>query len=226
MRTLQGIDTDLHGTPAFLQSLSVDPDHEKHIDPDLENKCIQTNISGMRQRLPLHFIAVLFRSWLKYSLSVYNNLCACLLQQPDSSAERIKELAEVSSIAPRTTPSIPSLIVLNVTLALRFMLWVVSCISWRVISPRYITVVFRLSSSWTRTTRRLGTGAARLASNWRTLTKPRKVSWELKKCPEERTKMWPSGSNSVTWSWRNLRTRRSGCTRKCSRAKKWLKVNW
>ena len=62
MRTLQGIDTDLHGTPAFLQSLSVDPDHEKHIDPDLENKCIQTNISGMRQRLPLHFIAVLFRS--------------------------------------------------------------------------------------------------------------------------------------------------------------------
>ena len=99
-----------------------------------------------------------------------------------------------------TTPSIPSLIVLNVTLALRFMLWVVSCISWRVISPRYITVVFRLSSSWTRTTRRLGTGAARLASNWRTLTKPRKVSWELKKCREERTKMWRSGSNSATWS--------------------------
>ena len=64
MRTLQGIDTDLHGTPAFLQSLSVDPDHEKHIDPDLENKCIQTNISGMRQRLPLHFIAILCISFM------------------------------------------------------------------------------------------------------------------------------------------------------------------
>ena len=44
----------------------------------------------------LHLNAWLFRAWLKYSLSVYNNLCACLLQQPDSSAERIKELAEVS----------------------------------------------------------------------------------------------------------------------------------
>ena len=27
--------------------------------------------------------------------TVYNNLCACLLKQPESSAERIKELAEV-----------------------------------------------------------------------------------------------------------------------------------
>ena len=57
MRTLQGIDTDLHGTPAFLQSLSVDPEHDKHIDPDLENKCIQTNISGMRTSLTPHFNA-------------------------------------------------------------------------------------------------------------------------------------------------------------------------
>ena len=32
-------------------------------------------------------------------LSVYNNLCACLLQQPDSSAERVKELAEVGMVA-------------------------------------------------------------------------------------------------------------------------------
>ena len=42
----QGIDTDLHGTPAFLQAASVDPDHQKHIEADLEEKCIQTNISG------------------------------------------------------------------------------------------------------------------------------------------------------------------------------------
>ena len=68
---MQGIDTDLHGTPAFLQSLSVDPEHKNHIDPDLEQKCIQTNIS------------------------VYNNLCMCLLQQPDSNPDRIKQLAEV-----------------------------------------------------------------------------------------------------------------------------------
>jgi len=68
---MKGIDNDLHGTPAFLQSASVDPNHAKHINKDVEQKCIETNIS------------------------VYNNLCACLLQQPDSSAERIKELAEV-----------------------------------------------------------------------------------------------------------------------------------
>ena len=68
---LKGIDTDLHGTPAFLQAASVDLNHEKHIDKDTENKCIQTNIS------------------------VYNNLCACLLAQPDASSERIKELAEI-----------------------------------------------------------------------------------------------------------------------------------
>ena len=68
---MKGIDNDLHGTPAFLQSASVDPNHEKHIDPALEQRCIQLNIS------------------------IYNNLCACLLQQKDSKAERIKELAEV-----------------------------------------------------------------------------------------------------------------------------------
>ena len=124
-----------------------------------------------------------------------------------------------------TTSIIPSLFIPhNVT---HYMLYVWAASTWRVISPLcYIIVVFRLSSSWTRTTRRLGTGAARPVSNWRTLTKPRKVSWKLKKCPEVKIKMWRSGSVSVTWSWRNLRTRRSGCTRKCSRAKKWLKVNW
>ena len=42
----QGIDTDLHGTPAFLQGASVDPNHDKHIDKETEDKCIQTNISG------------------------------------------------------------------------------------------------------------------------------------------------------------------------------------
>ena len=26
--------------------MSVDPDHKKHIDPELEQKCIDTNISG------------------------------------------------------------------------------------------------------------------------------------------------------------------------------------
>ena len=68
---MKGIDNDLHGTPAFLQTASVDPNHSKHIKEEVEKKCIETNIS------------------------VYNNLCACLLQQPDSNAERIKELAEV-----------------------------------------------------------------------------------------------------------------------------------
>jgi len=68
---MKAIDNDLHGTPAFLQSASVDPNHAKHIKKEVEQQCIQTNIS------------------------VYNNLCACLLQQPESSAERIKELAEV-----------------------------------------------------------------------------------------------------------------------------------
>ena len=49
----------------------MDPGHDKHISPELEQKCIALNIS------------------------IYNNLCACLLQQKDSKAERIKELAEV-----------------------------------------------------------------------------------------------------------------------------------
>ena len=31
------------------------------------------------------------------SFQVYNNLCACLLQQPDASSERIKQLAEVNT---------------------------------------------------------------------------------------------------------------------------------
>ena len=32
---------------------------------------------------------------MKWNVSVYNNLCACLLQQEDSRPERIRELAEV-----------------------------------------------------------------------------------------------------------------------------------
>ncbi len=32
--------------------------------------------------------------------SVHNNLCACLLQDPESNPERIKHLAEVSLIMP------------------------------------------------------------------------------------------------------------------------------
>jgi hypothetical protein len=68
---MKGIDTDLHGTPAFLQAASVDPNHEKHIKKETEQRCIEINIS------------------------VYNNLAACLLQQEDSSPDRIKELAEV-----------------------------------------------------------------------------------------------------------------------------------
>ena len=68
---VQGIDNDLHGTPAFLQVASVDPNHKKHIDPEVEKRCIELNIS------------------------IYNNLAACLLQIADSKAERIKEVTEV-----------------------------------------------------------------------------------------------------------------------------------
>merc|ERR1719500_1931542 len=68
---MKGIDNDLHGTPAFLQTASVDPNHKKHIEPAVEQRCIALNIS------------------------VYNNLAACLLQQKDSKAERIKEVTEV-----------------------------------------------------------------------------------------------------------------------------------
>ena len=44
--TLQAIDNDLHGTPAFLQTASVDPNNVKHIKKEVEQQCIQTNISG------------------------------------------------------------------------------------------------------------------------------------------------------------------------------------
>merc|ERR1719382_128150 len=54
-----------------LQTASVDPNHKKHIEPAVEQRCIALNIS------------------------VYNNLAACLLQQKDSKAERIKEVTEV-----------------------------------------------------------------------------------------------------------------------------------
>lgn len=52
---LKGIDNDLHGTPAFLQTSSVDPNSEKKITEEMEKECIKTNIS------------------------VYNNLAACIL---------------------------------------------------------------------------------------------------------------------------------------------------
>jgi len=55
---MKGIDNDLHGTPAFMQtSSSVDPNSQKKISPDLERECIKANIS------------------------IYNNLAACLLAQ-------------------------------------------------------------------------------------------------------------------------------------------------
>jgi hypothetical protein len=44
---LQGIDTDLHGTPAFLQFASVDPNHVNHVNPETEQRCIQMNITSM-----------------------------------------------------------------------------------------------------------------------------------------------------------------------------------
>jgi len=52
---LKGIDNDLHGTPAFLQVASVDPNSDKKITPELEKECIKANIS------------------------VYNNLAVCIL---------------------------------------------------------------------------------------------------------------------------------------------------
>ena len=42
---LKGIDNDLHGTPEFLKTSSVNPDSEKKIDDELEDKCIEANIS-------------------------------------------------------------------------------------------------------------------------------------------------------------------------------------
>ena len=35
---VQGIDNDLHGPPAFLQNASVDPNHKKHIDPEVDKE--------------------------------------------------------------------------------------------------------------------------------------------------------------------------------------------
>ena len=52
---MKGIDNDLHGTPAFLQSSSVNPNSDKKISKDLEEQCIKANIA------------------------IYNNLAACLL---------------------------------------------------------------------------------------------------------------------------------------------------
>lgn len=52
---MKGIDNDLHGMPAFLQSESVDPNSDKRISDELEEDCIKANVS------------------------IYNNLAACLL---------------------------------------------------------------------------------------------------------------------------------------------------
>ena len=60
---LKGIDTDLHGTPAFLQSASVDPNSSKKVAKEVEDQCIAANIS------------------------IYNNLAACLLASPDHQSE-------------------------------------------------------------------------------------------------------------------------------------------
>jgi len=68
---LKGIDTDLHGTPAFLQAASVNPDQKNCITKEQEKQCIQLNIS------------------------VHNNLAMCMLQQDNSNFERVKHLAEV-----------------------------------------------------------------------------------------------------------------------------------
>jgi len=68
---LKGIDTDLHGTPAYLQFASVDPQQKNCVSKEVEQECIQLNIS------------------------VHNNLCACLMQQDTSNPERVKHLAEV-----------------------------------------------------------------------------------------------------------------------------------
>jgi len=68
---LKGIDVDLHGTPAFLQEMCVHPGQQNTMPPELEQQCIQLNIS------------------------VHNNLCACMLLMENSNLERIKHLAEV-----------------------------------------------------------------------------------------------------------------------------------
>ncbi|XP_023327118.1 tetratricopeptide repeat protein 9C, partial [Eurytemora carolleeae] len=68
---LKGIDNDLHGTPAYLQAVSVNPDQANCISKQMEQECIQLNIQ------------------------VHNNLCACILQQESGNPERVKDLAEV-----------------------------------------------------------------------------------------------------------------------------------
>jgi len=68
---LKGIDTDLHGTPAFLQQMSVHPEQKNSIPKDVEDACIEMNIT------------------------VHNNLCAVMLQQENANPERIRHFAEV-----------------------------------------------------------------------------------------------------------------------------------
>ena len=60
---MKGIDNDLHGTPAYLQAVSVNPDSNVKISEDLEKQCIKANIA------------------------IYNNLAACLLaSSPEGSS--------------------------------------------------------------------------------------------------------------------------------------------
>ena len=97
---MQGIDNDLHGTPAFLQNASVDPNHKKHIDPEVEMEIFYpfrfSNITPHQPRdNPIWIILKVEKQCIALNISIYNNLAACLLQLKDSKAERIKEVTEV-----------------------------------------------------------------------------------------------------------------------------------
>ena len=63
---MKGIDNDLHGTPAYLQAVSVDPNSNVKISEDLEKQCIKANIA------------------------IYNNLAACLLASSPAGKMRKK----------------------------------------------------------------------------------------------------------------------------------------
>ena len=52
---LKGIDNDLHGTPAYLQAVSVNPDQANCISKQMEQECIQLNIQGRSGSLYFHF---------------------------------------------------------------------------------------------------------------------------------------------------------------------------
>jgi tetratricopeptide (TPR) repeat protein len=72
---MKGIDNDLHGTPAFLQNVSVNPEAANCMRPEDEEKCIKANIS------------------------IYNNLAACLLASSshttEADYEKVAKYAEI-----------------------------------------------------------------------------------------------------------------------------------